>query len=185
MRKKEIELLLDEVHLINKSNEKVGKLSGGMKQRLGIAQSLLGNPGLIVMDEPTVGLDPTERLSFRSLLSRYAKDRTIVLSSHIISDISMLCSDVAVMKKGKILYSGSTGSLVKSMDGKVYTLMLNEKEEIPDVIRKNIISISRKENRLEARFFSDMASNAEGVISSEPSLEDAYFYLISESGDSK
>lgn len=184
-RKKEINKLLDEVNLLNKNNYQIRQLSGGMKQRLGIAASLLGDPKVIIMDEPTVGLDPTERLKFRSLISRYAEEKTIIVSSHIISDIAMLCNDIAIMKKGRILYAGSTTKLVKSMDDKVYFVSVNESDEINKDIYQNIISISRKEKRLEVRFFLDTLPTLEGAISSEPSLEDAYFYITSRSGDIK
>jgi len=185
IRKEEIPRLLEEVHLQNKSQEQIKKLSGGMKQRLGIATSLLGNPSFIIMDEPTVGLDPTERLNFRNLLSKYADDRIIILSSHIISDISMLCHDIAIMQKGTMTYSGSTSQLIKSMRNKIYVTSIDKKQEINPQYQKNIISISLKEERLEVRFFSDTVPNFENTVCVEPCLEDAYFYITSKSGDLK
>lgn len=179
VREAELPRLLEDVHLLNKRNVKVKHLSGGMKQRLGIAQCLIGNPRIIILDEPTVGLDPTERLSFRNLITRYAVGRIVILSSHIINDISMLCSNVVIMKKGRILYAGSTNQLIKSMDGKIFTQTLAENEQIDQSLHQNIISVTQKESGIEVRIFSDQPYDKKCAMEAEPSLEDAYFYTIS------
>lgn len=181
-RKEKIEELLDAVHLLDKKSTLIRKLSGGMKQRLGIAQSLLGNSDLIIMDEPTVGLDPTERLNFRNLLTRYAFNKTIIISSHIISDISTMCSNMAVMKHGHILYAGSTQAFIHTMDNKIFSIEVESESSIPQEIEDNVITIIQKETAIEVRYFINDINICKNSIMSLPTLEDAYFYLIKSIG---
>ncbi|ONI45258.1 hypothetical protein AN641_04345 [Candidatus Epulonipiscioides gigas] len=177
-RAQEIEHLLQKVNLIDKKDFKVNQLSGGMKQRLGIATSFIGDPKLIILDEPTVGLDPIERLNFRNLVSDFSKDRLIILSSHIISDISMLCDDIIIMKKGNLLYCGKTYDLVESLSGKIFIAPIQSEDTIDTKFFKNIISISRT----EIRYFTDNNILLPNSTSSTPNLEDAYFYVSSKGG---
>jgi energy-coupling factor transporter ATP-binding protein EcfA2 len=181
-RKEKIEELLNAVHLVDKKSTLIRKLSGGMKQRLGIAQSLLGNSDLIIMDEPTVGLDPTERLNFRNLLTRYAFNKTIIISSHIISDISTMCSNMAVMKHGHILYAGSTQAFIHTMDNKIFSIEVESESSIPQEIEDNVITIIQKETAIEVRYFINDINICKNSIMSLPTLEDAYFYLIKSIG---
>ena len=105
--KKAVSAVLEEVEMLEFSRRKIGQLSGGMKRRVGIAQALIGNPPILVVDEPTAGLDPEERVRFRGLLSRYASEgRTVLLSTHIVEDIHQLCGELAVLRKGRLFYAG-------------------------------------------------------------------------------
>ncbi len=176
-REHEITLLIQEFNLQDKTNSKIKNLSGGMKQRLAIAQSLLGDSKLVILDEPTVGLDPNERLRFRNIINEKSDDRTIIISTHIISDIAMLCNNIGIMKKGKVIYCGSIDNLLELVEGKIYVDKLNIHDEINRTKYKKTISILRKKNTVEVRFIQDtpMTSNYEQVT---PTLEDAYFYCM-------
>ena len=110
-RTEQVERLLEEVNLQPQANKKVKSYSGGMKRRLGIAQALLGNPKLIILDEPTAGLDPSERIRFRNIIEKLSKNYTIILSTHIISDIESSCEKVAVLNHGEVLFQGTTEGL--------------------------------------------------------------------------
>ncbi|MCU0493190.1 MAG: ABC transporter ATP-binding protein [Chloroflexaceae bacterium] len=121
-RKRQVESVLEQVHLTAEARRRVGGYSGGMKQRLGIAQALLGNPRLLVVDEPTAGLDPEERIRFRNLLARISGERTVLLSTHIVADIEASCTGVAVLRKGRLVFYGSLHELVASAQGQVWQL---------------------------------------------------------------
>ncbi|XSG77288.1 ABC transporter ATP-binding protein [Herpetosiphon llansteffanensis] len=123
-RNQEIERVLHEVNLTSEAKRKLNGYSGGMKQRLGIAQALLGNPQLLVVDEPTVGLDPEERIRFRNVLARIAGQRTVVLSTHIVADIEASCSGVAVLRRGKLLLSGPPAEFVQAATGRVWQVVV-------------------------------------------------------------
>ena len=150
----------------------ISKLSGGMKQRVAIAQALLGNPKYVILDEPTVGLDPTERLRFRNVLNNRKKETNIILSTHIISDIAMMCENVGIMKAGKIIYCGPVVDLLKKVDGKVFAEIVPDDSEIKEEKYGKIISLNRKQEGLEVRYIAESGTNK--VI---PTLEDAYFYM--------
>jgi ABC-type multidrug transport system ATPase subunit len=115
-----VESVLEAVNLTEQADRRVGGFSGGMKQRLGIAQALLGDPELLVVDEPTAGLDPEERIRFRNLLARLSRDRTVVLSTHIVADIEASCSGVAVLNHGRVVYSGTPQALTAKAEGRVW-----------------------------------------------------------------
>lgn len=174
-RKETILDLLEEFNLSDKVNCKICRLSGGMKQRVAIAQALMGNPKYIILDEPTVGLDPTERLRFRNIISKRS-DCNIIISTHIISDISLLCDNIGIMKAGKLVYCGSVDSLLEKVEGKVYVGTVEAGKGIDLEKYGKIISILRKKNLMELRFISneDLKGKYETAI---PTLEDAYFYI--------
>lgn len=180
-KKENIRELLDTVNLLDVQKMKVRTLSGGMKRRLGIAVALINNPKLLFVDEPTVGLDPEERMKFRNLLTKYADNRTIVLSTHIISDIEEICSNLAVMKKGKVLYSGSAKSFRSKTDGKVWELDMSEEQfkHISNDFEKRVTIVSRitNENRIKLRVISDELP-AVDAVSVEPSIEDSYIRIM-------
>ena len=127
-RKERIEMLLAQVNLTESKNKKVKALSGGMKRRLGIAQALLGNPKVLIVDEPTAGLDPEERIRFRNLLSETAEERIVILSTHIVGDIEATCENIAILDEGKVLYSGTVDDLLAAADGKVFTRIADRQE---------------------------------------------------------
>lgn len=184
-RRKEIYEIIEKINLQEKINSKINNLSGGMKQRLAIAQALIGNSKLIILDEPTVGLDPGERLRFRNLINEYEKNRIIIISTHIISDISILCENIGVMKKGKLIYSGLITNLLEKIEGKIFIDEISDINDINKKIYKNFLSVTRKKNKLELRFFLEHFNKNEDkcLIEVSPTLEDAYFYLMNYNGD--
>ncbi len=177
-REHEIKLLIHQFNLQDKINSKINSLSGGMKQRLAIAQSLLGDSKLVILDEPTVGLDPNERLRFRNIINEKSIEHTIIISTHIISDIAMLCNNIAIMKKGKVFYCGSIDNLLELVEGKIYVDKLHINDKIDRTKYKKIISIFRKKNTVEVRFILDTPL-VHAYKKVTPTLEDAYFYIMS------
>jgi ABC-type multidrug transport system ATPase subunit len=177
-RRDRIDLLLETVGLFEARDRLTGKLSGGMKRRLGIAQTLIGDPPLLVVDEPTVGLDPEERIRFRNLMSDLsAQDRIILLSTHIVGDISSTCENIALMDLGRIIFHGPPADLVDSARGKVWTIStgyadLDEwKERFP------VISTVPSEGGYELRIVAEDPDTPEAVPA-EPNLEDAYIHYM-------
>jgi ABC-2 type transport system ATP-binding protein len=127
-RQRQVKTLLEQVNLTKDAKRRVGGYSGGMRQRLGIAQALLGNPPLIVVDEPTAGLDPEERIRFRNLLTHLSGERTVILSTHIVGDIEASCSAVAVLNRGKVIFNGTPDELVQRARGRVWQLEVKPSE---------------------------------------------------------
>ena len=174
-RKAVVEALLHKTNLYEARKRKLGSFSGGMKQRVGIAQTLLNDPKIIIFDEPTVGLDPEERVRFRNLISDLAQDCIVILSSHIVSDIDTIADQVAVMKDGTLLSQGNQEQLIKLVDQKVFEIIIN-KEELKDFKTNHIIvSTARKEGNLSVRYISE--NPMIGSKSKKANLEDAYLYL--------
>ena len=176
-REHEITLLIQKFNLQDKTNSKIKNLSGGMRQRLAISQTLIGESKLVILDEPTVGLDPNERLRFRNIINDKIGERTVIISTHIISDIAMLCNNIGIMKNGKIVYCGSVDNLLELAEGKICVERFQANEEIDRTKYEKIISILRRKNMVEVRFIHDkpLDSSYEQV---EPTLEDAYFYIM-------
>ena len=178
IRKERINTLLKQVNLEHEKNKRFKNLSGGMKQRFGIAQALLNNPKILIIDEPTAGLDPEERLRFYNLLSELAVDRIILLSTHIAGDIEATCSKVAILCAGKVVFEGKTGDLLKLGNGKVYTttLMQNELEKFKQ--NYQIISIYQNGADICCRFLANEIPQ-KGWVSCKSTIEDSYMYLLS------
>ncbi|WP_068268932.1 ATP-binding cassette domain-containing protein [Caviibacter abscessus] len=171
-----IEYWLEKFNLINKKNEKIKTLSGGMKQRIAIIQAILGDPKILIFDEPTVGLDPMERLRFKNIINEIKKDRIIIISTHIISDVSALCDMIGVMSSGKILYSGTVDNLIDEAKGKISTITIKENDNIAEEIMNQVISIKRFKDNIYIKII-----DTKGIGSScVPDLEDAYFLKIKE-----
>lgn len=176
-RNEQVDKLLKEVNLVEQANKKIKSYSGGMKRRLGIAQALVGNPMLIILDEPTAGLDPSERIRLRNLLEKLSKDHTIILSTHIISDIEMSCGNVAVINHGNVLFQGSINELAKKAINVVWELSVPFSEY--DQIEKDyVITSSRKEKDCVVfRIIAKEAPHRE-AFSVQPTIEDGYMAVI-------
>lgn len=161
------------------SKRKIGQLSGGMKRRVGIAQALIGNPQILVVDEPTAGLDPEERVRFRGLLSRYAREgRTVLLSTHIVEDIHQLCEELAVLRKGHLFYAGTSATLLERVKDKVKILHLENENQLIELQKKSVVlSTTYESHGLTARIMdeSGLFLQATPVTAT---LEDAYVYCM-------
>jgi len=176
-RNLQVEKLLEEVNLVQQANKKIKGYSGGMKRRLGIAQALLGNPKLIILDEPTAGLDPSERIRFRNLIEKLSKDHSIILSTHIISDIESSCENVAVIFQGEVLFQGSTEELAEKAVKVVWELSVPF-SEYDQVEKEYVIISSRKEkDRVVFRIISKEKPQGE-VSPVQPTIEDGYMAVI-------
>ncbi len=174
----EVDRLLDQVGLLEVRDRKANKLSGGMKRRLGIAQALIGNPRIIVVDEPTTGLDPDERIRFRNILSQLSRqDVIIILSTHIVGDISSTCHGMALLNKGDLVFNGSPENLVNQAEGHVFRMVLSPHEY--DIVKEkyNVISTVPVETGWEVQIVSDDIPEFRPtkVI---PNIEDAYVYYM-------
>jgi ABC-type multidrug transport system ATPase subunit len=174
----EVDRLLDQVGLLEVRDRQANRLSGGMKRRLGIAQALIGDPRIIVVDEPTTGLDPDERIRFRNILSHLSQhDVTIILSTHIVGDISSTCQGMALLNRGELVFSGSPENLVKQAEGHVFKLSLTPDEYDMVKERYNVISTIPVEDGWEVQIVSDQAPEFKSarII---PDIEDAYVYYM-------
>lgn len=180
-RKDIVEGLLQKVNLYQVRKKNLGTYSGGMKQRFGIAQALIGNPRLIIVDEPTAGLDPAERNRFHNLLSEIGENTIVILSTHIVEDVTNLCSDMAIICLGEVVAAGNPNDLVTDLKGKIWQTFV-EKSEI-DTYRKThrVISTQLKGGKTRLHAYSDLPlANFEPV---SPDLEDVYFAKITEKMD--
>lgn len=175
-RKDIVTALLQKVNLYEARKKNLGTYSGGMKQRFGIAQALIGNPKLIIVDEPTAGLDPAERNRFHNLLSEIGENTIVILSTHIVEDVTNLCSQMAIICLGEVVAKGNPNELVKSLEGKVFKKSI-EKHELNDY-RENyqVISTSLKMGKTQIRVIAD--ESLEGFEAATPDLEDVYFSEI-------
>ena len=177
IRKERIYTLLEQVHLKDNAKTKVKALSGGMKRRLGIAQALLHNPQILIVDEPTAGLDPEERIRFRNLLSDFSDGRIVILSTHIASDIESTCQNVAVLNKGNILFHGSTETLRKQADHKVYLITVPKSLDKPIKDHYYVLYRNSTYTCIQYRILSNTPPNELAEIQT-PTLEDGYMYLL-------
>ena len=182
--RKRINELLTLVNLVQVANRPLGGYSGGMKQRIGIAQALLNDPQLLIVDEPTVGLDPEERVRFRNLLSDLSGERLILLSTHIVSDIEAVATEIVVINQGQKIQHAAPEELLKIMNGKIW-LWIVPSTELPTLKQKYLISGTlRHPEGMQVRVVSE-SSPSEDAQLVEPNLEDAYLYLVSQNRASK
>ena len=176
-RAKRINYVLTSVHLDENKNQKIGSFSGGMKQRVGIALTLLHLPRILVVDEPTAGLDPRERIRFRNLLVELSRDRIVIFSTHIIEDIASSCNMVAVLNRGKLYYNGQPKNMVKTANNKVWQFTLPESEFEKNRNEMRIVHHMQFEGQIRVRALSESPPYP-GAINVIPTLEDAYLWLL-------
>lgn len=170
-----IEKLLDGVNLMEVAKKPIGTYSGGMKQRIGIAQALLNNPQILIFDEPTVGLDPEERVRFRNLISDLAVERIVILSSHIVSDIETNSDEVAIIKSGQLVTKGVQADIIEKVQGKVFELEMNGVDLAAFKEKYIVVNTIRKKDKVLVRYISyDPVAGGSGCVAS---LEDAYLFL--------
>lgn len=181
--KKRIKYLLEKVSLLEMKKRKMGTLSGGMQRRVGIAQAMLNDPKVLILDEPTAGLDPKERIKFRNLISDLAEDRLVILSTHIVSDVEFIAKKIILMKDGEFHFTGSLSKLLEKMEGKVWIVNINDTSELSEFEHYFIVNKRYGNNgSLEIRIISDIIPREDAIMVG-PTLEDACLYSFGEDLD--
>ncbi len=175
--RKRIDMLLDGVNLTADAKRPIGSYSGGMKQRIGIAQALLNDPKVLIFDEPTVGLDPEERVRFRQLISDLADDCIIILSSHIVSDIETIADEVAIMKNGRLLDKAIQPDIISKVEGRVFETLLDSGELTTFKSKYLVINTSRQKEKTKVRYITKNNEMALDSTAVNATLEDAYLFL--------
>lgn len=176
-RKETVQGLLHRVNLFNDRKKNLGTYSGGMKQRFGIAQALMGQPKLIIVDEPTAGLDPAERNRFYNLLSEIGENTIVILSTHIVEDVRTLCSDFAIICKGELMRHDQPDEAVMEMNGKIYSKSIAKSDIDQYKQQYEVISVQMKSGQLSLRVYSE-TDPGNDFIPVTPVLEDVYFHQI-------
>ena len=174
--KKRIEQVLDLVNLTEEANKKIGALSGGMKQRLLIAQAILNDPDILILDEPTAGVDPNERIRIKNLISRISFNKIVVIATHVVPDVEYISKEIILLKEGAMIHKDSQDHLTKMLEGKVFEChvpvdKLHEFEK-----SHNIVSMVKEKDIVKARIISDYQELDFDVKELVPSLEDVYLY---------
>ena len=178
--KERVKLLLKQVGLVRARHKKMKTLSGGMKRRAGIAQAMLNDPKILILDEPTAGLDPSERIRFRNLISELSEDRIVLLSTHIVSDIEYIANEILLMKDGSITMSGTAEEIVATMPEKVWTFTVPKAQIDAYLKAYKVANVKTVPGGAELRVLSSVRPNSLAV-EMEPTLEDAFLYHFGES----
>ena len=176
VRRERLEYVLKSVHMYERKDNKIGSFSGGMKQRVGIALILLHLPRILVVDEPTAGLDPRERIRFRNLLVELSRDRIVIFSTHIIEDIASSCNQVVVINRGEMKYYGEPMEMIRLAEDKVWVFDI-EPERLDELDSKFIVNNMMDEGMVKVRYISTECP-WEGAVRVEANLEDAYLCLL-------
>lgn len=178
-RRERIPMLLEKVNLTENHGTKVKAMSGGMRRKLGIAQAILHNPRVLIVDEPTAGLDPEERVRFRNLLFEIAEERIVILSTHIVGDIEATCENIAVLNQGELLFQGTVTDLLEHAEGKIFTATVS-RMELPMLKKQyEVTSMLIQGNEAQVRFVAEEKPFASANLC-EPNVEDAYMFLMQE-----
>jgi ABC-type multidrug transport system ATPase subunit len=177
LARRRIDELLQVFNLVEARNRPLGGYSGGMKQRVGLAQALLNDPKLLIVDEPTVGLDPEERVRFRNLLSDLSGDRLVILSTHIVSDVEATATEIAIISDGRLLISAVPETLLQSVENKVWERIIPS-VDLPAIRQQYLVSnVMRRSDGVHLRIVADSRPGADAVPM-VPTLEDAYLYCV-------
>ena len=174
-----IDTLLDTVNLADAAGKKIGALSGGMRQRLGIAQAMLSDPGILILDEPTAGLDPRERIRFRNLISQFSENRIVILATHIVSDVEFIANKILLLHQGELLKFAPPTELCRELDGKVWALTLAEPDVPASLVHHTISNLAREENGIRLRILSETQPHPD-ARPVEADLEEVFLYHCGE-----
>ena len=178
--KEQIAQILQAVELDDIPRKKIGSLSGGMKQRLALAQAVLGDPEILILDEPTAGLDPKQRIAIRNYISKIAFNKIVIIATHVVPDIEFIAKEIIILKKGVIVDVKPSAELTKKISDKVWTIIANE-ESLPQMQEKyRVINISKSEKGVELRILSENRPYEIEVKNVVPTLEDYYLYVFKE-----
>ena len=176
--KDRIDYYLEKTGLIDKQNKKNKQLSGGMKRRVGLVQALLNEPPILIVDEPTTGLDPEERIKFRNLLVDFGETRTVIFSTHVIEDIASTCNKLGIMQKGNLIFNGEISELLKNAENHVWNCLITNEKEILELSRYATISSKQYVNgNIMTKIISEEKPRID-CIRAEVTLEDAYLYMM-------